>query len=226
MARCPSKEQGAGWGPWGEGPARRRRRPPWQSSRPGSACWRPLPPEVTALAGPSCRPALCRRHRSRPSPPHPPALSALGSEVPPAPPRRRRRRRRRRRALGRHSTSETFQRPRLSGTRLRRGGGGPGAARGCSGCRALLGRGTARARRRPAGGRFGAAAPPQVALFAARTAVTCQAFETPGLSMIVFQRRAMGSCRGKPGPQEPSHREGSNWPREWRLDVTEDRKQA
>lgn len=35
--------------------------------------------------------------------------------------------------------------------------------------------------------------------------MTCQAFETPGISMILFQRRAMGSCRGKPGPQEPSH---------------------
>ncbi|KAM9040699.1 uncharacterized protein AAG666_008256 isoform 1-T5 [Megaptera novaeangliae] len=53
-----------------------------------------------------------------------------------------------------------------------------------------------------------------------KTAVTCQAFETPGIAMILFQRRAMGSCRGKPGPQEPSHREGSNWPREWRLDVS------
>ena len=42
-------------------------------------------------------------------------------------------------------------------------------------------------------------------LLSLRTAVTCPAFETPGISMILFQRRAVGSCRGKPGPQEPSH---------------------
>ena len=91
-SRSPAVGEGAGWGPWGEGPARRRRRPPWQSSRPGSARWRPLPPEVTARAGPSRRPALCRRHRSRPSPPPPPRTlcarerGAASAPAPPPPP--------------------------------------------------------------------------------------------------------------------------------------------
>ncbi|XP_053747355.1 translation initiation factor IF-2-like [Panthera pardus] len=128
--------------------------PPWQSSRPGSARWRPFPRPGGGHC--PCRSLPPSRPLSPPPPPplppQPPPLSALGSEEPPAPPPRRRRRS----ALGRHSAPETFQRPRLSGTR----GGGAGAARGrreaAPGRRALLGRGTARARRRPAAGRLGA----------------------------------------------------------------------
>lgn len=81
-----------------------------------------------------------------------PPLSALGSREPPAPPPRP--------AAAAPSAAirhRNFPAPAPHGTR--RGGGGPGAARGCSGApgppRPRLGP----ARRRPAGGRLGAAAP-------------------------------------------------------------------
>lgn len=129
--------RGGGGGPPGSPPGRGRR------SGGGRSPLRSLPVPVPPAVPPSAAAA---------APASAPPLSALGSREPPAPPPRP--------AAAAPSAAirhRNFPAPAPHGTR--RGGGGPGAARGCSGApgppRPRLGP----ARRRPAGGRLGAAAP-------------------------------------------------------------------
>ncbi|XP_032331520.1 translation initiation factor IF-2-like [Camelus ferus] len=119
----PIVGEGAGWGPWGKGGPGRRRRPRWQSSRPGSARWRPLPRRSLPVPVP---PAV---------PPSPAAAAAAAAAAPaPAPPPHSgaRSRQRPRPAAAAAAPSAAIRHPKLSSARASRGlgGGGAGAARG------------------------------------------------------------------------------------------------